>query len=191
MDGNHLITDSLYALVERGGPRPTLVFTIPEQLDSVPRSTPDSIGFVAIEVSDASPRGLRQSRIDRPLILRMADSLDLAPVAATNNHGWGRTAAAWTLMPLQGWRELTPDQLNRAIEDRFHQGRRTATTVVERRSPWLGESPGALALTAPAVTWQMFGGMGTGERLSWLVWAWVLAIALARLRRRGGVAGSG
>lgn len=191
VDGNHLIADSLYALMGRGGPRPTLVFTIPEQLDSVPRSTPDSIGFVAIEVNDASPRGLRQSRIDRPLILRMVDSLDLAPVAATNNHGWGRTAAAWTLMPIPGWRALTPDELDAAIEDRFHRERRDATTVVERRSPWFGGSPGALAVTGPALVWQMFGGIGTAERLSWLAWAWALAFALVRLRRRAGASGTG
>ena len=182
VEGNHLIADSLYALWDRGAPRPTLVFTIPEQLDSVPRSTPDSIGFVAIEVSDASPKGLRQSRRDRAQILRMADSLDMAPVAATNNHGWGRTAAAWTLMSLPGWRERTPEELGAAIEDRFHRERRDASSVVERRSPWFGESPAALAVTAPAIAWQMFGGMGPWERLSWLVWAWLLAFLLARRR---------
>ncbi|NIQ58279.1 MAG: hypothetical protein GWN71_34530, partial [Gammaproteobacteria bacterium] len=61
---------------------------------------------------------------DRALILAMVDSLDLAPVAATNNHGWGRTAAAWTLMRIPGWEELTPDELSTAIEDRLHRERK-------------------------------------------------------------------
>lgn len=187
VEGNDLIPDSMYAMLERGGPRPTLVLTIPEQLDDVPPATEDSIGFVAIEVSDASPRGLRQSRRDRALILRMVDSLDLAPVAATNNHGWGRTAAAWTLMRLPGWREMTPDRLGAAIEDAFHEQRQQAARVVERRSPWFGESPAALLPTVPAIAWQMFGGMGARERVAWLVWAWLLALGipiLARRRRR-------
>lgn len=185
VEGNTLVPDSMYALVEQSGRRPTLVLTIPEQLDYVPPSTEDSIGFVAIEVSDASPRGLEQSRRDRALILRMVDSLDLAPVAATNNHGWGRTAAAWTLMSVPGWRDMTPDALGAAIEERFHAARSSASRVVERRSPYLGDSIGALALTVPAVAWQMVGGIGVGERVSWLAWTWLLALAVPGLRFRG------
>lgn len=184
VEGNDLVPDSMYALLERGHPRPTLVLTIPEQLDGVLPATEDSIGFVAIEVSDASPKGLQQSRRDRTLILSMVDSLDLAPVAATNNHGWGRTAAAWTLIPLPGWREMTPDRLGAAIEGRLHRERRYASRVVERRSPYLGQSVPALALTAPAITWQMFGGMGGAERVSWLAWAWVLAFVVHSKRVR-------
>ncbi|MDX1674072.1 MAG: hypothetical protein R3314_04635 [Longimicrobiales bacterium] len=181
VEGNRLIADSVYALWERGAPRPTLVLTIPEQLDSVRPATADSVGFVAIEVSDASPKGLRQSRRDRALILRMVDSLDLAPVAASNNHGWGRTAAAWTLIRIPGWRERTPDALNAAIEERLHSERAGASRVVERRSPYFGSSVPALALTAPAVLWQMFGGLGFGQRVAWLAWAWGLALVIARL----------
>ncbi|MGK7312081.1 MAG: hypothetical protein ACN0LA_07545 [Candidatus Longimicrobiales bacterium M2_2A_002] len=184
VDGNHLIVDSMYARLDRGAPRPTLVLTIPEDLEGAPASTEDSIGFVAIEVSDASPKGLRQSRRDRELILAMVDSLDLAPVAATNNHGWGRTAAAWTLMRIPGWEALTPEQLNVAIEDRLHRERKDASRVIERRSPWLGESVPALALTAPAITWQLFGGLGFASRVSWLAWTWAAALLLAGIRRR-------
>ena len=191
MEGNTLIPDSMYALLRRGVLRPTLVLTIPEQLDNVPAATDDSIGFVAIEVSDASPRGLAQSRRDRPLILRMVDSLDLAPVAATNNHGWGRTAAAWTLMPLPGWREMTPEELNAAIEERLHRLRAEAARVVERRSPYLGTSPWVLAMTVPAIGWQMFGGIGLAERISWLVWTWLIALGVWRFRRRPGRALAG
>ena len=184
VDGNYLIVDSMYARLERGEPRPTLVLTIPEDLEGAPASTGDSIGFVGIEVSDASPKGLRQSRRDRALILAMVDSLNLAPVAATNNHGWGRTAAAWTLMRIPGWEELTPGELSTAIEDRLHRERKHASRVIERRSPWLGESIPALALTTPAITWQLFGGLGFASRVSWLLWAWAVALLLAGVRRR-------
>lgn len=186
VEGNTLTPDSMVALLEAGVQRPTLVLTIPEQLDGVQASTGDSIGFVAIEVSDASPRGLEQSRRDRELILRMVDSLDLAPVAATNNHGWGRTAAAWTLMRVPGWRTMTPDGLGAAIEARLHSERAHASRVVERRSPYLGSSTAALAVTAPALVWQLFGGMGSAERVAWLAWTWLLALAAPLLRRRRG-----
>jgi hypothetical protein len=184
-EGNILIADSIDRMMERGVPRPTLVLTVPGGLDDVPASTPDSVGYVAIEVSDASPRGLQQSRRDRALLLRMADSLDLAPVAGSNNHGWGRTAAAWTLVRIPGWRAMTPRALGQAIEARFHADRRAASTVVERRAPYPGESPVALALTVPAITWQLFGGIGLEERLSWLAWTWLVALILVpRLRGR-------
>lgn len=187
VEGNYLNTDTIYRLYEETGVRPTFVLTIPSGLDSVIASTPDTIGFVAVELSDASPRGLEQSRRDRDVLLRMADSLDLALVAASNNHGWGRTAAAWTLMRIPGWRQLTPDQLGAAIEQKLHRDRRQASWVVERRVPWAGSDPVALASTVPAITWNMFGGMSPGERVSWLAWTWALAL-LVLARRNGGLA---
>ncbi|NIP83929.1 MAG: hypothetical protein GWM90_33750 [Gemmatimonadetes bacterium] len=170
-------------------PRPTLVLTIPGGLDDVPASTRDSIGYVAIELSDASPRGLRQGRRDRAILLRMVDSLDLAPVAASNNHGWGRTAAAWTLMRIPGWRSLAPRELGQAIEALLHAERRKASRVVERRMPYPGDSPVALAATVPVITWQLFGGLGPAERVSWLAWTWLLALVVAPRLRGPGRAG--
>ena len=184
MEGNHLIPDSLYQLVREGAPPPTLVLTIPGGLDSIPSHSPDTIGYVAVEVSDAAPRGLEQGRRERQRILRMSDSLNLAPVAATNNHGWGRTAAAWTLMRLPGWQAMTPEELNTAIERKLHEERQEATWVVERRTPYPGSSPVALAATLPAITWQMFGGMGPDERVSWLLWTWGLALLVVPALRR-------
>lgn len=189
MDGNTLIPDSLYRVYRSTGIRPTLVLTIPGSVDNVPPSTRDSIGYVALELSDAAPRGLRQSRRDRAQLLRMADSLDLALVAATNNHGWGRTSAAWTLMRIPGWQGMSPAQLSTAIEAKLHAERREASRVVERRVPF-GESPVELAATVPAITWSMFAGISAAERVSWLVWTWLLAFALALRRRRREPAGA-
>lgn len=187
-EGNVLIEDSVYRLYRETGVRPTLVLTLPSGLEEVVASRGDTLGYVALELNDASPRGLRQSRGDRALLLRMADSLDLALVAASNNHGWGRTAAAWTLLRIPGWRELSPDELAAAIEARFHAERRQASWVVERRIPWTDESPVALAATVPAITWSMFGGLSVPERVSWLLWSWVLAglLVVARARRARG-----
>lgn len=191
LEGNHLIPDSLYDAVAAGAPVPTLVLTIPGVLESIPPATADSIGYVAIEVNDASPRGLEQSRQDRDRILALADSLNLARVASSNNHGWGRTAAAWTVLTLPGWRFMTPERLSRAIEEKLHTERRHAARVIERRIPYPGTSAAAIAITVPAITWQMFGGMGTGERISWLLWAWGLALLLilGRTPKRASAAG--
>lgn len=183
VEGNYLAEDYVLRLFRERGVRPTLVLTIPGSLDDVVASSPEAPGFVAIQLSDASPRGLQQGRRDRALLLRMADSLDLAPVAATNNHGWGRTAAAWTLMRIPGWRDLSPDGLGAAIEASFHRDRRHASWVVERRVPWTGDDPIELAATVPAITWNMFGGMGPGERVSWLVWSWAAALAFTLVPR--------
>ncbi len=185
-EGNDLDPAELARLSREAGVRPTLVFTLPEELDGVVSSTASTIGFVALELSDASPRGLRQSRRDRAQLLRMADSLDLALVAATNNHGWGRTAAAWTLMRLPGWQRYTPRQLGAAIEEKLHRERRGASWVVERRVPWAGDDPVDLATTVPAITWTMFGGMSAAERVSWILWAWALALLVARRPWRSG-----
>lgn len=176
VEKNDLRRDVVERMYRDTGVRPTLVMTIPEGLDNVVPWTPDTVGFVALELSDASPRGLRQSRRDRARLLRMADSLDLALVAATNNHGWGRTAAAWTLMRIPGWQRLSPAQLGDAIERTLHQERRNAAWVVERRVPWAGDDPVALANTVPAITWNMFGGISAAERVAWLTWIWLIAI---------------
>lgn len=176
VEKNDLRRDVIERMYRDTGVRPTLVMTIPEGLDDVVPWTPDTVGFVALELSDASPRGLRQSRRDRARLLRMADSLDLALVAATNNHGWGRTAAAWTLMRIPGWQRLSPAQLGDAIERTLHRERRNAAWVVERRVPWAGDDPVALATTVPAITWNMFGGISAAERVAWLTWIWLIAI---------------
>lgn len=187
VDGNELIHEEMARLANETGLRPTFLLTLPERLTDLPPMTPDSIGYVALEMSDASPKGLRQSRQDRALLIRMTDSLALAPVSATNNHGWGRAAAAWTLMRVPGWQRMTPAQLNYAIERELHLNRSRATRVVERRIPWSGETPTALAMTVPALTWNMFGGLSVAERISWLAWTWGLALIVvpaARRRRR-------
>lgn len=183
MDGNDLVADSLYVVVGRGAPRPTLVLTIPGGLDDIPAEDGDRIGYVAVEVSDASPRGLEQSRQDRQKILALADSLNLALVASSNNHGWGRTTAAWTVLEIPGWRAMSALQLSDAIEARLHADRRSASRVVERRIPYPGASPAALALTVPAITWQMFGGLGPAERIAWLAWTWGLVLGLFPITR--------
>ena len=162
-------------------PPPVLIQTIPENLDNLP--PPDSTGtpgVLAIELSDGAPRGIAQAQRDRARILHLSDSLHLALVAASNNHGWGRTAVAWSVLRIPGWRALTPDSLDNAIQQRIRTARRQAVQVIERRSPSTDRSRVALAATLPAVAWNLFVTLSPMERVSWIVWAWIIAVLVAR-----------
>lgn len=179
-------TDSLRRLVAAGAPEPTFILVLPEELDSLaPQGPEPRIGWTAIEISDGSPKGLEQSHRERGRLLALADSLDLATVAGTNNHGWGYTVAAWNLLSVPGWRDLSPNELAHRIEATLHGPHRDAVRVVERTMP-RPRSLAELALTTPAVLWHMVAVLSGAERLAWLsyvVAAWVL-VALARRRRR-------
>ena len=151
---------------------PVIIETIPEQLGWMVQLRPGrQSGLTGIEISDGAPRGIAQAQRDRGLILHLAGALDLAPLAGSNNHGWGRTAVAWNVMRIQGWRDLAPDSVGRLIEVRLRAERGRAVTVVERRSPFAG-GPVAVALTLPAMIVNLARTISWPERLAWIAWAW-------------------
>ena len=167
---------------------PIVVATIPDDLSKMhPAAGPGTAGVRAVEVIDGSPRGLRQSRRDRAQIVRLADSLDLALVAGSDNHGWGHTAPGWTGMQIPGWRGMDADSLAEAIELYLRRGRRRATRVIERVVADPGTSPTLLALTGPIVSWRMLTTLSADERVAWVVWIWAIALVVrgsARWSRR-------
>lgn len=165
---------------------PVLVQTVPARLDRMtPARGPMSPGVRSIEIVDGAPRGLSQTRGQRRRIVELADSLNLALVAGSNNHGWGRTAPGWTLFRIPSWRSMTPDQLATTIELAIREAGRQATRVVERRVADSGGNPLLLALTAPAVAWRMATTLSTDQRVMWLVWVWgVVGIGFATRRLR-------
>ena len=162
---------------ERGSA--VFIQTIPENLERIPIPDHSSDrGLAAIELSDGAPRGIGQSQRDRTLILRIADSLDLAVVAGSNNHGWGRTAVAWSLLRIPGWKGMTPAELGAAIEARIRTERRRAVQVIERRSPDPSGSRFGLAATLPAVAWNLLVTLSGAQRISWIIWMWILTAAV-------------
>ncbi len=199
-DGRHLVAAALES-AERGGRAPPIVLqTIPGPLDRVPR--PGMTGVVpvdAIEIADAAPRGFSAEDDERDRILRIADSLGAAAVSGSDLHGWGRTAAAWTIMRIPGWRDLSPTELEVRIETAIRAGGRHATRVIERTRPvwargadqhgaaaWASAGGQALAFGGH-FAWQLTATRSMPERLAWLVWIWVVAGAVAVYReRRGG-----
>lgn len=183
---HHLDPDSLAAASDRGAPTPTMLYALPGPLDRIVPLAPGSpAGVIGVELSDGSPRGLEQSRRQRDEILALADSMDLAVVAGTNNHGWGRTVPAWSVMRLPGWRDMSPDELGSAIEGTLHRERRRAVTVVERRVPYHEGSAVKLAATVPLLLWSHFRTLTPRERASWLMWSAIwAAVRSLRARRR-------
>ena len=182
---HHLDPDSIAAAHRRGAAPATLLYTIPGPLDQIVPLGPGSpAGVIGVELSDGAPRGLEQVRSQRGEILTLADDLDLAVVAGANLHGWGRTVAAWSVMRLPGWREMSPDELGRAIQGTLHRERRRAVTVVERRMPYHEGSAIKLAATVPLLLWSHFSTLTPRERVSWLAWCAIWAAARAAYGRR-------
>ncbi len=177
---HHLDPDSISAARERGAVPATMLYAIPGPLDQIVPLGPGSpAGVVGVELSDGAPRGLEQAKAERAEILAIADSLDLAVVAGSNLHGWGRTVAAWSVMRLPGWREMSPDELGGAIEGALHRDRHRAATVVERRMPYHDGSRIGTALTAPWLLWEHFRMMTLAERGSWIAWIGILMLVRA------------
>jgi predicted metal-dependent phosphoesterase TrpH len=161
---------------------PVLIETIPGDLSKmVAANGPRTAGARAIEIIDGSPKGLGQSRRERLRIIKYADSLNLAPVAGSDNHGWGRTASAWTLMFIPNWRAQSPEQLSSVISTTLRRGGSGSTKVAER---YVANTDDALRLpfTVPLVTWGMMRTLTTDERVVWLVWTAILYM-LWRVRR--------
>ena len=167
-------------------PRVALL-TLPARLDAAAADA----SLSAVELSDASPRGLQQGDRERAAILALAARRNLAAVTGSNDHGWAINAVAWTLVRVPSWRDMTPETLDRAIRVALTTRRFDATRVVERRR--LASSSGAPASIAGALAadwWALCRALSWPERLAWLAWLWAPAL-FARARRRSSITGVG
>ncbi len=161
---------------------PVIIETLPGRLEKmIPAHGERTPGVRAIEVVDGSPRGLSQTRRDRRRIVKLADSLNLALVVGTDNHGWGRTAPGWALMRVPDWRGYTPDSLALRIEQAIRIAGRTATIAVERTPMPSGSASVAFAL--PMMGWTALATGSSEERVAWVVWIWVIWLAATQLPR--------
>ncbi len=161
---------------------PVIIETFPGKLDKVPVTTETGPGVTAIEIVDGSPRGLAQTRANRARIVHIADSLDLALVTGSDNHGWGSTAPGWTLLRIPGWRGMTTDSLSGRIEAVIRLTRRGGTRTVERR---VAPATNALEIVfaAPLAAWVMFATLSPDERVMWLIWTWGIVVLVRGYRR--------
>lgn len=173
------------------GPWPVVIGTIPGNLNRVPAAEcpgPDHGGGVsAIELLDAAPKGLDESDRSRARILHIADSLHVAVVADSDNHGWGSTAVGWSLMRIPGWRDMTPDSLNATIKETIRSRARDAVQVVALRRPRKAPDDVWAAVPPVFMPQRFISRLSRAERLSWLVWiavAFWLGEMVSRRRRR-------
>ncbi len=166
------------------GQTPVTIVTIPNgNIDSVTTESLDSLPhFTGIELVDAAPRGLGQLDREEPRIRGIASNGHLMLVSASNNHGWGRTVAAWNLMTIPGWRDMSPDSLSKLIEKPFRERQTDAVTIVKRLRP---RAHGLLVpFTLPIALAQTLGSLSLAERGVWLVWIWGVTLIAMLLRRR-------
>ena len=167
---------------------PVTIIALPNRnLDSLSVRVRDSVvalpNLAGIELVDAAPRGLAQLDREEGKIRKLANDLQLALVAASNNHGYGRTVAAWNLMRVPGWRAMTPESVAAAIEDQIRKNRQSVRIVHRNRPSATGFR---IALTLPVITGKVFGGLTRSERISWIFWICGAAalVAVAGARRR-------
>ena len=166
--------------------KPVTIIAIPNRnLDSLSVRVRDSVvalpNLAAIELVDAAPRGLAQLDRDEGKIRTLATDLRLALVAGSNNHGYGRTVAAWNLMRVPGWRSMPPESVAARIEDQLRTNRESVR-IVHRNRPSAADF--RIALTLPAVTSRILGGLSLSERLSWIAWIGGISAITVAIRRR-------
>jgi hypothetical protein len=169
-----------------GGPAPPmLLLSLPGDILRIPfDETNGPVRVTAIEVADGSPRGMAQAARDREAILALAGELHLAAVSASDNHGWGRTAPAWSVLRIPGWREMTPAQLDIAIRRTIVTRGEQAVGVIARRTASAPGNKVETALGGIAVALVMMRTMSPTDRLSWIVWSWGLCLISLRSARR-------
>ena len=162
---------------------PLLILTIPGNISKIPDNEKHGYArLYAVELSDAAPKGVGTIQRERAQIIRFADTLNLAVVAGSDNHGWGSTAAGWSVMQIPEWRGMTPPQLDSAIQRGIRIERRHAVRVYERHSPDAGSSATVTVLTVPLVIWRMMVDLDWPDRISWVGWI-VLIASIATIPR--------
>jgi hypothetical protein len=165
--------------IPASGLPPVTIVALPNgNIDSVTIQSLDSLPhFSGMELIDAAPRGLGQLDREEAKVRRIASTTRLILVAASNNHGYGRTVAAWNLMTIPGWRSLSPDSVGRLIERPFRERQLDAVAIVKRVRP---RTHGAgIVLTLPVAVIQILRTLTRTEQLVWILWIWAFALLVS------------
>ena len=165
---------------------PVVIWHHPRDLERLaPAGGPRSAGVRAIEVANGSPDNMDDVKPRRARIVALAQRHNLALTTASDNHGWGHAAPAWTLMRPPGWRGLSGDELTLLIERVIRESGFTGTLAVERVIAYPANAV-QLGLTVVTVPMTMFRTLSADERAAWLIWIWgVWGITRWAIHRRG------
>jgi hypothetical protein len=163
---------------------PLLLLSMPGNSTTIPSDElQDPIRLAGIELSDGSPRGLAQTGTDRRAILAAAARFRLALVSASDNHGWGRAAPAWSVLRIPGWREMAPVQLDLAIRRTILARGQASVQVIARRIAAQPTGRVEAGLSGLGVALLMMRTMNLRERFSWIAWSWGLGLISLRRAR--------
>jgi hypothetical protein len=172
-----------------GGPAPPiLLLSLPGNIERIPLDeTNGRVRLAGIEAVDGSPRGMAQSAHERDAILSLAGQMHLAVISASDNHGWGRTAPAWSVMRIPGWRGMTPSELDIAIRRTIIDEGPRAVEVIARRTAPAPTNKLETAASGIVVATTMMRTMSIPERASWIGWSWGLCFLSLRVARRNAI----
>jgi len=175
------------AVAADGGPAPPiLLLSLPGDITRIPpEEIHGAIRVAGIEALDGSPRGLAQAGMDRDSILAISARLGVALVSASDNHGWGRAAPAWSVLRIPGWRTMKPGQLDIAIRRTILTRGVRAVQVIARRTALPPGNAFESAVGGLSVGLVMLRTMSWRERGSWAAWNWGLCfLSLRRARTK-------
>ena len=167
-----------------GSVPPILVLSMPGSIEHVPlNETAGLVRLAGIEESDGSPRGMAQTARDREGIHNLSGALRLALVSGSDNHGWGRTAAGWTVLRIPGWQNMNPQAIDAAIRLAVLKNAPASMGIITRRTALSGTGEVQQAFAGIAVVVTLLRVMNVRERFSWVAWSW-LAQVLVMLREK-------
>lgn len=163
---------------------PVVIWNHPRDLNRLaPAAGPMTAGIRAIEIANGSPDNMDDIKPKRAQIVGLAQQHGLALTTGTDNHGWGYTAPAWTLMRPPQWRGLSGDELTLLIERVIREAGFAGTLAIERVVAYPASGM-ELALTVASVPLMMFRTLSTDERVMWLVWIWAVWGAIRWVTQR-------
>ncbi len=139
-------------------------------------------GVQGFEIWTSSPTAMEMTPRDRALVIARARALNLPVFGATDMHGIGRTASAWNVMLLNGWRDMSPDTLQAAIISHLFGGYRSNFVVVLGR--WVPVTAPGRAFAAPTNVALLAGRGSMFHGLAWIGWIWTVTLVSRRIRRR-------
>ncbi|MGE3527480.1 MAG: PHP domain-containing protein, partial [Gemmatimonadales bacterium] len=88
-------------------------------------------GVDGFEIVNAAPKANEFSRAHRDSVIALARGAGLLLTGVSDNHGWGATSMAWTLVSLPGWRTPGFDVCGRMV-DLLHAHETDRVQIVER-----------------------------------------------------------
>jgi hypothetical protein len=153
---------------------PIVIWHHPRDLNRLPPAAgPRTAGVRAVEIANGAPDNMDDLKPRRAQIVALAQTHDLMLTTGSDNHGWGYTAPAWTLMRPPVWRGLGSDALALTIERVIRDGGFRGSRAVERTTTYPASVAG-LTATIVSVPLTMLRTLSSDERVMWLVWIWAV-----------------